>query len=152
MKTIEELFADWQAAEARAHEAVNDEECDAACDLSTLIEEEMMHVPSQTARDLALKIGVLSGFGMEEICGQTFPGSVPFWAEIRALAGMPPIAAPSMTPERRAALDAIIAALAPSTQWALLVALERFQDGEVSLDDALEGVRQAVTQNGEGMA
>ena len=49
-----------------------------------------------------------------------------------------------MTPEERAKFEAVIAALAPSTQWALLVALERFQDGEVSLDDALEGVRQAV--------
>jgi hypothetical protein len=52
-----------------------------------------------------------------------------------------------MTPERRANLDAIIGALAPSTQWALLVALERFQDGEVTLDDALEGVRLAVAEN-----
>ena len=52
-----------------------------------------------------------------------------------------------MTPERMANLDAIIGALAPSTQWALACALERFQDGEVSLDDALEGVRQAVAQN-----
>jgi len=128
MKTIEELYADWQAAEARAHEAVNDEECDAACDLSTLIEEEMMHVPAQTARDLALKIGVLSGFGMEEICGQTFPGSVPFWAEIRALAGMPPIAAPSMPPEERAKLEGVIAALSKRELWALLVVLEGVQN------------------------
>ena len=149
MKTIEELFADWQAAEARAHEAVNDEECDAACDLSTLIEEEMMHVPAQTARDLALKIGVLSGFGMEEICGQTFPGSVPFWAEIRALARMPPIGGPSITPEERAKLEGVIAALSKRELWALLVVLEGVQDGELSVGDALEGVRQAVTENPE---
>jgi len=128
MKTIEELYADWQAAEARAHEAVNDEECDAACDLSTLIEEEMMHVPARTLRDLALKIGVLSGFGMEEICGQTFPGSVPFWAEIRALAGMPPIGAPSITPEERAKLEGVIAALSKRELWALLVVLEGVQN------------------------
>jgi hypothetical protein len=128
MKTIEELFADWQAAEARAHEAVNDDECDAACDLSTLIEEEMMHVPAQTARDLALKIGVLSGFGMEEICGQTFPGSVPFWAEIRALARMPPIGGPSITPEERAKLEGVIAALSKRELWALLVVLEGVQN------------------------
>jgi hypothetical protein len=128
MKTIEALFSDWQAAEARAHEAVNDDECDAACDLSTLIEEEMMHVPAQTARDLALKIGVLSGFGMEEICGQTFPGSVPFWAEIRALAGMPPIGGPSITPEERAKLEGVIAALSKRELWALLVVLEGVQN------------------------
>ena len=148
MKTIEALFADWQAAEARASKPdATEAEVDEATDETNLIEQAMMRVPSQTARDLALKIGVLSGFGMEEICGQVFPGSEPFWAEIRALAGMPPIAAPSMPPERRAALDAIIGALAPSTQWLLLCALERFQDGEVPLEDALEGVRQAVTQN-----
>jgi hypothetical protein len=52
-----------------------------------------------------------------------------------------------MTPERKANLDAIIGALAPSTQWLLLVALERFQAGELPLEDALEGVRQAVTEN-----
>jgi len=128
MKTIEALYADWQAAEARAHESVNDDECDAACDLSTLIEEEMMHVPAQTARDLALKIGVLSGFGMEEICGQTFPGSVPFWAEIRALANMPPIGGPSITPEERAKLEGVIAALSKRELWALLVVLEGVQN------------------------
>jgi hypothetical protein len=52
-----------------------------------------------------------------------------------------------MTPEERAKFEAVIAALAPSTQWALLVALERFQDGAVSLTDALEGVRQAVAHD-----
>jgi hypothetical protein len=57
-----------------------------------------------------------------------------------------------MTPERRANLDAIIGALAPSTQWALACALERFQDGAVSLDDALEGVRHAVTGSRKGVA
>jgi hypothetical protein len=86
---------------------------------------------------------------MEEICGQTFPGSVPFWAEIRALAGVPPIGGPSMTPERRAALDAIIEALAPAKQWALLIALDRFNDGEVTLESAVEGIRQAVMESRE---
>ena len=52
-----------------------------------------------------------------------------------------------MTPEERAKFEAVIAALAPSTQWALLVALERFQDGEVTLESALEGIRLAVTEN-----
>jgi hypothetical protein len=148
MSDLETLFAAWQAAEARAADPdVTDAECEEACDASTRIEAEMMLVPAQTLRDLAMKIGALSSFGGEEIGAQSFPGSVPFWAEIRALAGMPPIGGPSMTPERRANLDAIIGALAPHTQWLLLVALERFQDGEVTLDDALEGVRQAVTAN-----
>jgi hypothetical protein len=89
MKTIEELYADWQAEEARASKPdATEAEVDAACDETRRIEEEMMHVPSQTARDLALKIGVLSGFGMEEIVGQIFPGSEPFWAEIKKLAGV----------------------------------------------------------------
>jgi hypothetical protein len=148
MTDLETLFAAWQAAEARAADPdVTDAECEEACDASTRIEEQMMHVPAQTLRDLAMKIGALSSFGGEEIGAQSFPGSVPFWAEIRALAGMPPIGTPSMTPERRANLDAIIGALAPSTQWALLVALERVQDGELPLEDALEEVRQAVAEN-----
>lgn len=148
MKTIEELFADWQAEEARASKPdATEAEVDEACDETRRIEEEMMHVPAQTARDLALKIGVLSGFGMEEICGQTFPGSVPFWAEIRALAGMPPIGGPSVPPERKADLATVIEALSKRELWALLVVLEGVQDGELSMGDALEGVWQAVKQN-----
>jgi hypothetical protein len=148
MKTIEALFSDWQAAEARASKPdATEAEVDEACDETRRLEEAMMFIPSQTARDLALKIGVLSGFGMEEICGQVFPGSEPFWAEIRALAGMPPIAAPSMPPEERAKLEGVIAALSKRELWALLVVLEGVQDGELSMGDALEGVWQAVKQN-----
>jgi hypothetical protein len=148
MSELETLFAAWQAAEARAAEPdATEDEVDEATDETNLIEQAMMHVPSITARDMALKIGVLSGFGMEEICGQVFPGSEPFWAEIRALAGMPPIAAPSMPPEERAKLEGVIAALSKRELWALLVALERVQDGELPLQDALEEVRQAVAEN-----
>jgi hypothetical protein len=144
MKTIEALFADWQKEEARAsHPDATEAEVDEACDETRRLEEAMMYIPSQTARDVALKIGVLSGFGMEEICGQVFPGSEPFWAEIRALAGMPPIGAPSIAPEERTSLDAdeaalrlvlstkledLIAALSKRELWALLVMLEGVQD------------------------
>ncbi|MCE2739835.1 MAG: hypothetical protein LW703_16145 [Rhodobacter sp.] len=117
MKTIEALFADWQAAEARAsHPGVTDTEVDEACDETRRIEEAMMLLPSITLRDMALKIGVLSGFGNEDICAQVYPGIEPFWAEVRALAGMPPIAAPMHAPERRAALDAIIEAQSRATE------------------------------------
>jgi hypothetical protein len=129
MSELETLFAAWQAAEARASKPdATEAEVDEATDETNRIEEAMMHIPSQTARDVALKIGVLSGFGMEEICGQTFPGSVPFWAEIRALANMPPIGGPSITPEERAKLEGVIAALSKRELWALLVVLEGVQN------------------------
>jgi aminoglycoside/choline kinase family phosphotransferase len=129
MSDLETLFAAWQAAEARASKPdATEAEVDEATDETNLIEEAMMRVPSITARDLALKIGVLSGFGMEEIVGQFFPGSEEFWAEIRALAGMAPIAAPSITPEERAKLEGVIAALSKRELWALLVVLEGVQN------------------------
>lgn len=129
MSDLETLFAAWQAAEARASKPdATEAEVDEATDETNLIEEAMMRVPSITARDMALKIGVLSGFGMEEIVGQVFPGSEPFWAEIRALSGMPPIAAPSITPEERAKLEGVIAALSKRELWALLMMLEGVQD------------------------
>ena len=147
MKTIEALFSDWQKEEARAsHPDATEAEVDEACDETRRLEEAMMYIPSQTARDVALKIGVLSGFGMEEICGQVFPGSEPFWAEIRALAGMPPIAAPSMPPEERTKLEGVIAALGKRELWALLVALERIRDGKPPFDDAPEGVQDRATE------
>ena len=89
MSDLETLFAAWQAAEARAADpAVTDAECEEACDASNRIEEEMMHTPALTVRDLAMKIGALASFGGEEISAQAFPASGPFWAEIRALAGV----------------------------------------------------------------
>ncbi len=54
-----------------------------------------------------------------------------------------------MTPERKANLATAIGALNKRELWALLVVLEGVQDGELSVGDALEGVRQAVTENPE---
>lgn len=88
MTELENLFAQWQAAEARAADpAISDAECTEACNASTQAAEAMMSVPAVTARDLALKIAALSDFGGEEIGLSSFPGSAPFWTEIRALAG-----------------------------------------------------------------